>query len=300
MSRHAGTLWQAFSPKQLCVAAGAELFGCSPRDEDAGFRAPSECNVVRLQARVHRARERSGSRDAAPEISARVQDDYRVTGQQPTFAFADLDNPILQPWAREVVRKQNDLVQSGKPAFSLHASCYPVGVPSFDLLADDEADVLRPGTEESADDPDQLRRRSPCLSERAAFEGSETVLERRIGRPLRGRYAGRRHDRAERQDARWTDSRRRTPRSCTSSSGSGWSIPRRSKWRSMSRTRACSRRPGPRSGYSRREGIARRTNIANVAMLASAGEGPLLEAICSENPGSLMGLETIPIAQSKA
>jgi hypothetical protein len=34
-------------------------------------------------------------------------------------------------------------------------------------------------------------------------------------------------------------------------------------------------------------------------MLASAGEGPLLEAICAENPGSLMGLETIPIAQSK-
>ena len=51
--------------------------------------------------------------------------------------------------------------------------------------------------------------------------------------------------------------------------------------------------------YSRQEGIARRTNVANVAMLASAGEGPLLEAICSENPGSLMGLETIPIAQSK-
>jgi len=34
-------------------------------------------------------------------------------------------------------------------------------------------------------------------------------------------------------------------------------------------------------------------------MLASAGEGPLLEAICSENPNSLMGLESIPIAQSK-
>jgi hypothetical protein len=51
--------------------------------------------------------------------------------------------------------------------------------------------------------------------------------------------------------------------------------------------------------YSRKEGIARRTNVANVAMLASAGEGPLLEAICAENPGSLMGLETIPIAQSK-
>ena len=46
-------------------------------------------------------------------------------------------------------------------------------------------------------------------------------------------------------------------------------------------------------------GWLRRFHKRNVAMLASAGEGPLLEAICSENPGSLMGLETIPIAQSK-
>jgi hypothetical protein len=50
--------------------------------------------------------------------------------------------------------------------------------------------------------------------------------------------------------------------------------------------------------YSRTEGIARRTNVTNVAMLASGGVGPLMEAICSENPLSLMGLETIPIAQS--
>jgi len=51
--------------------------------------------------------------------------------------------------------------------------------------------------------------------------------------------------------------------------------------------------------YSRTEGIARRTSVSNVAMLASGGEGPLLEAICAENPFSLMGMESIPIAQSK-
>jgi hypothetical protein len=52
--------------------------------------------------------------------------------------------------------------------------------------------------------------------------------------------------------------------------------------------------------YSRTEGIARRgADLKNVAMLASGGVGPLMEAICAENPHSLMGLETIPIAQSK-
>ena len=50
--------------------------------------------------------------------------------------------------------------------------------------------------------------------------------------------------------------------------------------------------------YSRTEGIARRTNVANVAMLASGGVSPLLGAICAENPSSFAGFETRPIAQS--
>ena len=103
-------------------------------------------------------------------------DDYRVTGKQPTLPVADPDNPILQPWAREVLLKQNQLVRSGMPADTLHASCHPIGI--------------------------------------------------------------------------------------------------------------------------RTEGIARRTNVANVAMLASAGVSPLLEAICAENPNAFAGFETRPIAQS--
>src|SRR5438046_10464237 len=40
-------------------------------------------------------------------------DEFRVTGRQPTQRVADLNNPILQPWARDVVRKRNELVLSG-------------------------------------------------------------------------------------------------------------------------------------------------------------------------------------------
>jgi hypothetical protein len=58
-------------------------------------------------------------------------DEFRVTGRQPTEQLADLDNPILQPWARDVVRKRNELVLAGKPAHPPHASCWPVGVPGF-------------------------------------------------------------------------------------------------------------------------------------------------------------------------
>jgi hypothetical protein len=36
---------------------------------------------------------------ARPYVS---NDEFRVTGRQPTEQLADLDNPILQPWARDV------------------------------------------------------------------------------------------------------------------------------------------------------------------------------------------------------
>src|SRR5215467_9312979 len=67
---------------------------------------------------------------ARPHVT---NDEFRVTGRQPTQPVADLNNPILQPWARDVVRKRNELVLAGKPVFGQHASCWPIGVPAFIL-----------------------------------------------------------------------------------------------------------------------------------------------------------------------
>jgi hypothetical protein len=58
-------------------------------------------------------------------------DEYRATGRQPSISVADLNSPILQPWARDKVRERNELVLAGKQVFSLHASCWPVGIPHF-------------------------------------------------------------------------------------------------------------------------------------------------------------------------
>jgi hypothetical protein len=55
-------------------------------------------------------------------------------GKQPTFRVADLTNPILQPWAKEEMKKANDDVLAGKVAFTADARCYPSGVPSFLLF----------------------------------------------------------------------------------------------------------------------------------------------------------------------
>jgi hypothetical protein len=52
-------------------------------------------------------------------------------GVQPTFRIADLANPNLKPWAKEVMKKDNDEVLKGKVAFTARSSCMPAGVPGF-------------------------------------------------------------------------------------------------------------------------------------------------------------------------
>jgi hypothetical protein len=65
---------------------------------------------------------------ARPYVS---NDEFRVTGRQPTERVADLNSPILLPWAKDVVRKRNELVLAGKLVPSPTASCWPKGVTGF-------------------------------------------------------------------------------------------------------------------------------------------------------------------------
>ena len=52
-------------------------------------------------------------------------------GRQPTYHIADLTNPNLKPWVKEVMRKDNAEVIAGKIAFTPSQSCLPAGVPAF-------------------------------------------------------------------------------------------------------------------------------------------------------------------------
>src|ERR1700757_1045243 len=56
-------------------------------------------------------------------------------GRQPTFRIADLTNPNLKPWVKEVMKKDNDEVLAGKVVFTPSSSCMPAGVPGFLALA---------------------------------------------------------------------------------------------------------------------------------------------------------------------
>ncbi len=52
----------------------------------------------------------------------------------PMFRVAELSNPILQPWAREQLRKINERVLSGQVVSIPKERCWPVGVPAFLIL----------------------------------------------------------------------------------------------------------------------------------------------------------------------
>ena len=47
---------------------------------------------------------------------------------QPTYRIADLSNPILQPWVREQMNRDNDEVLAGKIPFMARERCYPPGM----------------------------------------------------------------------------------------------------------------------------------------------------------------------------
>jgi hypothetical protein len=53
------------------------------------------------------------------------------TGAQPTFRVADLTNPNIKPWAKEVMKRENEKVLAGTMMITARSSCMPAGVPGF-------------------------------------------------------------------------------------------------------------------------------------------------------------------------
>jgi len=58
----------------------------------------------------------------------------RRIGVQPTFRVADLTNPNIKSWAKEVMKRENERVLAGGIGFTPRSSCMPAGVPAFMLF----------------------------------------------------------------------------------------------------------------------------------------------------------------------
>jgi hypothetical protein len=55
-------------------------------------------------------------------------------GRQATPRIADVNSPILQPWAAAAVKKANGEVLAGKVGFEAMSTCWPAGVPGIMLF----------------------------------------------------------------------------------------------------------------------------------------------------------------------
>jgi hypothetical protein len=233
---------------------------------------------------------------AHPYVS---NDEFRVTGRQPTEQLADLDNPILQPWAKDVVRKRNELVLAGKPANPPHASCWPVGVPGF---------LLRPMTQAMyfVQTPKEVvmilaskvEVRHIYLTEKH----SPSVKISWYGESI-GRYEGDTLvvDTIGLDDRTWVD---------------GFGTPHTKQLHVIERLRLIEdgkvleanvrvEDPGaftmPWNAIQRfrqYEAAVRKIPIERLTQLASAPEGPLTEQICADNPNSFFTGSALPIPKA--
>ena len=61
--------------------------------------------------------------------------EFRASGAQPTYRIADLSNANIKPWAKEIMKRENDKALSGRMPYSARASCMPSGVPAFMMAA---------------------------------------------------------------------------------------------------------------------------------------------------------------------
>jgi hypothetical protein len=57
-----------------------------------------------------------------------------TSGKQPTYRIADVNNPILKPWAAEQLKRTNGRTLSGKAPFNARERCWPAGVPGFEVF----------------------------------------------------------------------------------------------------------------------------------------------------------------------
>ena len=122
-----------FILRLFAVAAAVIVSAAAPRVSAGHPDFAPNANVSWLadQGGFKRAGTGPGPVQDDPAHPTITNDDFRLTGTQPTFPIADLRNPVLQPWVREALQKHNDQILAGKSGFGPRQSCWPVGVPAF-------------------------------------------------------------------------------------------------------------------------------------------------------------------------
>jgi hypothetical protein len=223
-------------------------------------------------------------------------DEFRATGRQPSLSVADLNSPILQPWARDKVRERNELVLAGKQVFSLHASCWPVGVPHFLLEPMTRPMYIVQGPKEVAmilTSFNDVRRiylghtdnvKPSWYGDSIGHYEGDTLVVDTVGLNDRTFIDGFQtpHTTQLHVVERWhmIEGGEILEASVHVEDPGAFTMP----WNAIQR-------------YRRFEAVAGRS-ASNLVQLATPEEGPLTEAICAENPNSFMGMPHQPLPQA--
>jgi hypothetical protein len=227
-------------------------------------------------------------------------DEFRVTGRQPTQLVADLNNPILQPWARDAIRKRNETVLAGKLVVSPSASCWPKSVTGFLLSPMTQPMYFIQGKKEVAL---ILTSFNDVRYIHLADKHSPTVKPSWYGESI-GRYEG---------DSLVVDTIGVNDKIALD----GFGTPHTEKLHVVERFHLIGggnvleanihvEDPGAFTmpwdaiqRFRQYEAAVRRIPIERLAQLASAPEGPLQEMRCADNPNSFFpGTVSLPLPQA--
>jgi hypothetical protein len=231
-----------------------------------------------------------------PRVS---NEEFRATGRQPTLAMADAENPILQPWVKEELRKRNAVVQSGKGGLSRNASCWPSGVPAFLLHVIHPIFIIQsPKIVVMVWQGNHVVRRIHMTDKHSAnvkpswygesighYEGDELVVDT-IGIDKRTFIDGFQTPHSEQlhvvERFRMVDGGKAIEINLRVEDPGAFTTP----WTATQRWR----RVEP--------GVAE-NNIPLNPLSSSVDAGPMIESVCAENPYNYFGDQQIPVPQAK-
>jgi hypothetical protein len=301
MSRHAGYLTGVFL-SALCLAGSSSVPVMAQRAAPPSFAPHSEIGWFNYGRQFMPPRSGPGPVQQHPDHPFISNDEFRVTGRQPTQQLADLDNPILLPWARDVIGKRNELVLAGKPGNPPHASCWPVGVPGF---------ILRPMTQAMyfihtptqvvmiLSSKQEIRRihlnvphstevKPSWYGETVGHYEGDTLVVDTIGIAKRTWVDAMGTPHTEQlhvvERFRLVDGGRELEAEVYVEDPGAFTTP----WRGMQR-------------FRQYEAAVRQMQLQSARQLASAAEGPLQELICADNPNSFFETQDeLPIPQDDA
>jgi hypothetical protein len=296
MFRHAGDFTRSLLASALCLA-GASSFSAPAAPPDF---APNPSAAWFAYSREF-IPPPSGAGPVGPLPGHRhiSNDEFRLTGRQATFALGDPDSPILKPWAADKIRERNAMLLSGKPLFSPHASCWPIGVPAFLLQPMTRPMYFVQGPKEVVmiltsfmdlrhvplTDKHSANVKTSWYGESIGHYDGDTLVIDTVGIDERTQVDG--YGTPHTKDLHVVErlhlinGGEELEANFHVEDAGAFTMP----WDAIQR-------------FRKYEATVAKMPLKSIPVLATPEEGPLTEAICAENPNSFLGLPAMPIPQA--